>query len=324
MPIGAGRIIDLSDRAARLSTQNSLLVLRFPAPALTAREAGYRCERLSNPDEITVPFGEIAVVIASHPQVSLTHKVLSEMGAAGAIFIACDERHMPVSMLLPLSSHSIQTERFAAQAAASAPLKKQAWKQIVRAKIQAQARLLEVRTGNDRGLSALASAVRSGDPANLEAQAARIYWREVFGTCEFRRDSDREGLNACLNYGYAVLRAIVARALCGAGLHPSLGVHHHNRYDTFCLADDLMEPFRPLVDTEVAKLMDARGPDVPLDREAKQGLLAPLMGRFTAEGESRTLFDWANRVASSLVSVIEGSGERLEIPALEASPPEAE
>ena len=122
---------------------------------------------------------------------------------------------------------------------------------------------------------------------------------------EFRRDREQDGLNACLNYGYAVLRAIVARAICGAGLHPSLSLHHHNRYDAFCLADDLMEPFRPVVDRVVAELRDDRGPDVPLDRESKRKILEELLGRFEAEGESRTLFDWIGRAAASLATAIE-------------------
>ncbi len=156
-------------------------------------------------------------------------------------------------MLLPLVTHSLQAERFAAQARLAAPVRKRAWQQIVQAKITAQGRLLKERTHNDHGLDAIAKSVKSGDTANVEARAARIYWGKLFGETVFRRDADGDGLNACLNYGYAILRAVVARSLCGAGLHPSLGIHHHNRYDAFCLADDLMEPFRPLVDREVAR-----------------------------------------------------------------------
>ena len=115
----------------------------------------------------------------------------------------------------------------------------------------------------------------------------------------------QDGLNACLNYGYAVLRAIVARAICGAGLHPSLSVHHHNRYDAFCLADDLMEPFRPVVDSVVVGLRDERGADVPLDRESKRRILETLLARFDWNDESRSLFDWLGRVAASLAAAIE-------------------
>jgi CRISPR-associated protein Cas1 len=270
--------------------------------------------RFGEEEPLTVPLAELAVVIAAHPQISFTHAVISGLATAGAVLVACNEKRMPVAMLLPLVTHSLQAERFAAQANVTLPIKKRLWQQIVREKLLAQARLLKERSGQDFALPNLGEKVRSGDPSNLEARAARIYWRELFGEIEFRRDREEEGLNACLNYGYAVLRAIVARALCGAGLHPALGIHHHNRYDTFCLADDLMEPFRPVVDRVVANLRDRRGEEVPLDQESKKAILEGLLGRFDANGESRTLFDWINRSAFSLASAIEGSAEKLDLP----------
>ena len=319
------RVLDLSDRAARLSVQNSVLTIRFgdgrkvqEAAAETDQPKTYRCERTENPDELTLPLHDLAVLIVSHPQVSFSHAVLSGIAVAGGVFIACNEKHMPVAMLLPLIAHSLQTERFAAQASVALPIKKRLWREIVRAKIRAQARLLEERSGSDCGLASFAARVRSGDTGNLEAQAARVYWQKLFAGNGFRRDADAGGVNACLNYGYAVLRAIAARAICGAGLHPSLGVHHHNRYDAFCLADDLMEPFRPIVDRAVAKLGELPGADFPLDRESKRAVLECLTKRFTADGESRALFDWLSRSAASLAAVIEGRGERLDLPALQA------
>ncbi len=265
----------------------------------------------------TVPLADIAAVIVSHPQVSYSHAVLSGLAAAGATFIACDEKHLPAAMLLPLVTHSTQTERFAAQVQVSLPTRKRVWQEIVRAKLLSQARLLEERTGKDWGLGPLASRVRSGDAGNLESQAARIYWPALFG--DFHRDPEGEGVNACLNYGYAVVRAVVARALCGAGLHPSFGVHHHNRYDPFCLADDLMEPFRPLVDRVVARLRDERGAEVTVDKESKRAILEGVLRRYQAEGESRTLFDWASRAASSLTAIIEGRAGKLDLPLLSPS-----
>ena len=296
------RVVDLSDRPASLSVRNSLLSIRF-----------------GQEEPITIPLSDLAVVIVSHPQVLYTHAVLSGLAVAGAMFVTCDEKHLPVSMLLPLVTHSLQTERFAAQANLALPVRKRIWQRIARAKIQAQARLLKERTGEDGGLGALALKVRSGDPTNLEARAARIYWQRVFGDTEFRRDREQDGLNACLSYGYAVLRAIVARALCGAGLHPSLSIHHHNRYDSFCLADDLMEPFRPIVDRVAARLRDERGPSVALDRDTKRILLEALLARFDWNDESRTLFDWLNQVAASLARTAEAreaSEARLFIPEL--------
>jgi CRISPR-associated protein Cas1 len=321
------RVIDISDSALRLCVRNSQLVIRPPGasagpsineiePAGSEREA-HRCERLGKPSEQTVPLAEIAALIISNPQVSLTHAVLSELAAAGGIFIACDRKHMPAAMLLPLAAHSLQSEKFAAQAAAPLPLKKRLWRQIVKAKIRAQAHLLAEITGSDHGLWSLAARVRSGDPDNVEARAARVYWPNLFGPARFRRDPDEDGANALLNYGYAVLRAITARALCGAGLHPGLGLHHHNRYDAFPLADDVMEPFRPLADRAVVSLMHRGLARPTLDADAKRAILQPLVGRFAGNGESRTLFDWVGRTASSLATAIETGRPELEIPALE-------
>jgi CRISPR-associated protein Cas1 len=370
------RILDISDRPARLTASGGLLVIDFgkpwsgrnddkaeahypPAPA--SSEEGSRCGRdpesgLRARDTQTqaIPFADIAVLVTSHPQISFTQAVLAQLAAAGGMFIVSNEKHLPAAMLLPLSTHSTQTERFARQAALSLPARKRAWQQIVQSKLRAQARLLEETTGMDHGLRLMAGRVRSGDPDNLEAQAARIYWQALFGKDatgeDFRRDPEGEGLNLWLNYGYAVLRAIVARALCAAGLHPSLGVHHHNRYDTFCLADDLMEPFRPLVDRVAARLRlpssveeglggggatslppaaiptGATTPQLPaaipapagiqLDQKSKKAILEGLLVRYAADGESRTLFDWVSRSASSLAALIEEREEKLSFPDL--------
>lgn len=308
------RILDFSERPARLNVRNGLLVIdlssghsgRDPESGLRARDAQAQ----------SIPLADIAVLIAAHPQISFSHAVLAGLAEAGGMFIACNERRMPCAMLLPLENHSTQTERFQAQANLPLPNRKRLWQQIVKAKIQAQARLLKENTGQDWGLEMLAATVRSGDPQNVEARAARIYWKNLFGDDNFRRNPEGEGLNPPLNYGYAILRAITARALCAAGLHPSLGVHHHNRYDAFCLADDLMEPFRPVVDRSIAELREEREGDPELDRETKRAILEALLARFTAEGESRTLFDWVSRTASSLALAIESGEKKLEIPLL--------
>ena len=331
------RILDFSERPARLSVRNGLLVIRVdpsepgvkPAPTQRPDAAGETSEkevpdgrdpesglRTRGAQEQTIPLADIAVLIAAHPQISFSHAVLAGLAEAGGIFIACNEKRMPCAMLLPLENHSTQTERFQTQANLPLPNRKRLWQQVVKAKILAQARLLRELTEQDWGLEMLAATVRSGDPQNIEGRAARIYWRNLFGEDEFRRDPEGEGLNPVLNYGYAILRAITARALCAAGLHPSLGIHHHNRYDAFCLADDLMEPFRPVVDRSVAELREQREGDPELDRETKRAILEALLGRFTAEGESRTLFDWVSRTATSLASAIESGEKKLEIPLL--------
>jgi CRISPR-associated protein Cas1 len=253
--------------------------------------------------------------VISHPQVSITQAALAGLAQAGGIAIVCDERHMPAAMLLPLEAHFVQGERFERQAQAPLPTRKRLWQSLVRAKIRAQARLVTGMRGDDGGLAALALRVRSGDPANVEAEASRRYWPLLFGP-GFRRNRDGQDHNRLLNYGYAVLRAIVARAVCAAGLHPSLGLHHHNRYDAFRLADDLMEPYRPVVDGAVVRYCHRHGPLAPLDKQAKAALVGALMGRFTVEDESRTLFDIAARTAASLTAVYAGRRKTLVLPEL--------
>jgi CRISPR-associated protein Cas1 len=291
------RILDFSEEAAYLSSRIGLLVI----------------ERKDKP-EVTMPFEDIAVVISSNPQVRFTNAALSGLAQACGVFIVCNEKHLPVGMLLPIAVHSTQGERFIKQANASAPICKQLWKQVASEKIKNQGKLLKELYGHDEGLIKLSKKVRSGDTENLEGQASRRYWPKIFDDKSFSRDREAEDQNKFLNYGYTVLRAIVARAICGAGLHPSLGIHHHNRYDSYCLADDLMEPFRPIVDKAVVQLVKDKGTETPMDKETKSALIGALTARFDLEGESRTLFDIITRTASSLAQVFEGKADELVLP----------
>lgn len=288
------RIIDLSEEPARLSVRYSNLVIE--------RE---------DAEAVTVPLEELAVLVVSHPQVSLTHAVLAGLAESGGVFVACDGKRLPTGMFLPLTGHFTQAERFERQASASLPTRKRLWQQIVRAKLRAQAQLLSELYNSDHGIVALIPRVRSGDPDNVEGMASRRYWPVLFANKSFYRDRYGPPPNQHLNYGYAVLRAVVARALCAAGLHPSLGLHHHNRYDAFRLADDLMEPFRPIVDRAVVDLMRHHSLDVPLNRETKAEILKALSGRLLLKGEWRTLFDTVARAASSLTAVF--AGERKDL-----------
>lgn len=290
----ADRVLDFAEGAAYLHVKDEQLVV----------------ERDGRP-VASVPLGDIAIIIMAHPRVTCTQAVFAGLMDRGAALITCDRGHLPTGMLLPTVAHFTQAERFAAQAQASLPRKKRAWQQIVREKIRAQAALLEDLHADGAALRELAKRVRSGDPENVEAQAARRYWALLFDDPQFRRRRDGDGPNRLLNYGYAVLRAVVARAICAAGLHPSLGLHHHNRYDPYCLADDLMEPYRPVVDAAVVEHVRCFGKDAPLDRRGKQALLEPLTGRFLAEKEARTLFDLAARTASSLAQLYQGDARRL-------------
>jgi len=291
------RILDFSEAPVRLRVRYEQLLIK----------------RDEQPDA-SVPLAELAVVVAAHPQVTYTQAVLSGLAEAGGAFVACNRKHLPVGMFLPLVAHHAQAERFAAQARAPRPLCKRVWRQIVRAKITAQARTLEGLHGTDFGIKRLVGLVRSGDPANVEARASRRYWPRLFADLDFRRHRENEDENALLNYGYAVLRAIIARAVCGAGLHPSLGIHHHNRYDAYPLADDLMEPFRPLVDRAVAEYLAAHDAPYGVERAAKQYIIGALTARFLLAGEQRTLFDVAAHLTASLAHMFLGYADELELP----------
>jgi len=289
------RILEIAESPARLRIERSQLVVEFA----------------SQPSRF--PLEDLAVLIVAHPQVSYTQAVLTEIASAGGTFVTCDRSRMPIGILLPLDANSVQTERFRAQVELSKPKQKQAWKQIVQAKIRMQADLLQARTGSDHGLSPFIPQVRSGDPKNFEARAARKYWTALFGS-DFRRDRDAPGHNALLNYTYAVLRAMTARAVVAAGLHPSLGIHHHNKYNSFCLADDLMEPYRPIVDRVVAELVDEFGSVPTLDQSTRALLLGALTGSIVIDSEQRTLFDSLGQSASSLVNLIFGKTDQLKLP----------
>lgn len=265
---------------------------------------------------VTTPLSEIAVLLIAHPQVSLTQAVLSRIADVGGSVVTIDGNFLPASMLLPVQAHFLQTERFARQIELGLPLRKRLWQKIVRAKIIAQGQLLGELHGSDGGLIPMAARVRSGDPENLEAQAARRYWPLVFEDPKFRRGSQGPDQNQHLDYGYTVLRASVARALCAAGLHPSIGLRHRNRYDPFCLAADLMEPFRSLIDRRVAAWVQGHDSTEKLDSAAKQWLLQVLTNRYIADKEQRSLFDILSRAANSLARCITGEAEDLLIPTL--------
>ena len=269
------RLLDFSESPASLNTENGLLVIRLPDRPVQ-----------------TVPLADIGALVASHRQVVFTQNLVAALAKAGAPLICCDERHHPAAMLLPLEGHSTQAERFQAQASAALPVKKRLWKEIVALKIQMQGSALRRLHGEDGGILPLARKVRSGDPDNLEAVAAQRYWSRIMGDPEFRRGKEEDPRNWMLNYGYAIVRATVARALCAGGLHPSLGVNHRNRYNAFCLADDLMEPMRPLVDHRVVLLCrELPRQDWEVNKQTKAALLAALTARYTTGGEQHTLFN---------------------------------
>ena len=284
------RILEIAENPCRLRIERQQLVIddRSREPQLFKN---------------SVPLDDLAVVIVAHPQVSYTQAVLSEFGERGIAFVPCNGKRMPVGMLLPLDANTIQTARFHQQLAIKLPLKKQLWRQVTQAKIRMQAALLTQVNHDSHGLPALIPLVRSGDPANVEARAARRYWPALFGK-QFLRDREAENQNRFLNYGYAILRAATARAVCAAGLHPSLGIHHHNHYNSWCLADDLMEPFRPVVDRCVHEIVNRHGADAELNQTLRAELIRCLLSRVFIEQRQRTVLDAVATVCGSLVSSI--------------------
>lgn len=223
----------------------------------------------------TVPIEDIGVVVLDNKQITITHGALEELLANNSAVVTCDNSHLPVGLLLPLCGNTTQNERFRYQLDASLPLQKQLWQQTIQFKIRNQAAVLESlgrETGNMRAWS---NSVKSGDSENLEARAAVYYWRNVFtDNPNFVRSREGDFPNNLLNYGYAILRAVVARGLVSSGLLPTLGIHHHNRYNAYCLADDIMEPYRPYVDKLVLSIIDRYGKVDELTNDIKQELLA--------------------------------------------------
>lgn len=201
-----------------------------------------------------IPVEDLGVLILQHPAIVLTQAVIICCQKNNAAIVFCDERHLPYSVILPLSdANSLHSKIIQQQINLSTPTKKRIWQHIVKHKITSQARVLKQLGKHTAALERLAANVKTGDPENLEAQAAQKYWPLLFGE-HFRRDADADGINSLLNYGYAIMRAMVARAIVASGLHPALGLQHHNQYNGLCLADDVMEPLRPWVDLRVYQL----------------------------------------------------------------------
>lgn len=225
----------------------------------------------------TIPIEDIGVVVLDNKQITITHGVMEALLANNCAVITCDSNRMPTGLLMPLAGNTIQTERFKEQIEASLPLKKQLWQQTVQAKIINQAALLKKKNDTEvRNMLRWANDVKSGDSDNLEGRAAVYYWANLFPHIEnFRRYREGAPPNNLLNYGYAILRAVVARALVSSGLLPTLGIFHRNKYNAYCLADDIMEPYRPFVDSLVYDITNSDGykANEELSKEDKASLL---------------------------------------------------
>lgn len=267
-----------------------------------------------------VPIEDVAVLVLESHGIALTHELLNALVAANAAVVFCDEKHLPHSALVPFSGNALHARTVREQAECSQPKKKQIWKQVVEAKICAQAATLDVCRSDDRKatttatvLRNMAKSVRSGDPDNIEAHAAAEYFPALFGP-EFTRERDLPGTNAALNYGYAIMRAMVARSLVVAGLHPALGVHHRGPFNPYNLADDAIEPLRPLIDEAVFRMPDAQLEETRLSKEARASLLELTVCTVKIAGKRIPIEPALERYAASWREALCGEARRLVIP----------
>ena len=270
----------------------------------------------NNTDDVrTIPIEDIGVVILDHRQITVTQSLLEELLENNCAIITCSSNHLPAGLMLPLYGHTLQNERFRQQINASLPLKKQLWQQTVQSKISNQASVLKYATGEEHNnMKVWATDVKSGDTGNMEARAAAYYWKTIFPeNKDFIRDRYEGEPNNLLNYGYAILRAIVARALVSSGLLPTLGIHHHNRYNAYCLADDIMEPYRPYVDKTVLDIYSSRE-NLELTPEMKTILLSIPTMEVNINGKRSPLMVAASMTAASLAKCFNGEIRKIAYP----------
>lgn len=264
----------------------------------------------------TIPVEDIGYIVFEHPHITFTQSVMQHLSANNTAVVFCDEKYHPSSMLLHLDTNQVQTERFKAQINASEPIKKQLWQQTVKAKIINQADLLDKKnTDGSAALQHLSRHVLSGDASNQEAQAARRYWSKLFGK-NFTRERYGVEPNPALNYGYAILRAAVARALSGSGLLPTLGIHHRNKYNSYCLADDIMEPYRPFVDLLVFEMQQQGLNCLELGTTEKGELLKLLSMDIDINHKKSPLMVGLSQTTASLSRCFEGKAKKIIYPTL--------
>lgn len=299
---------------AYLSLRNSQLVIKLPE----VEKAANLTEDFKKATEITRPIEDIGVVVLDHKQITITTGALSALLENNCAVITCDSRSMPVGLQLPLAGNTTQSERFRDQIDASLPLRKQLWQQTVQYKIRNQAAVLSICSkAETRCMTVWANEVRSGDPDNLEARAAVYYWKNIFGDIPgFIRNREGVSPNHLLNYGYAILRAVVARSLVTSGLLPTLGIHHHNRYNAYCLADDIMEPYRPYIDRLVHYIIEQYGIDIELSKDIKAELLSIPTIDVVINGKRSPLMVAAAQTTASLFKCFSGELRKIAYPEL--------
>lgn len=296
---------------AYLSMRNKQMVVKLPEV-----ENSNAAQIIKKESVRTIPIEDIGVVVLDNKQITVTQGLMAALLDNNTAVVTCDSRRMPAGMLLPLEGNTLHNERFRSQIEASLPLRKQLWQQTVKAKIENQAFCLQKNTPKSHApLHVMARDVKSGDPDNYEAQAAVYYWKNIFtDKPDFIRAQEGPTPNNLLNYGYAILRAIIARALVGSGLLPVYGIHHHNRYNAFCLADDIMEPYRPFVDNLVIDVMERMEITEDLTTEIKREMLAIPVIDVMINSKRSPLMVAAAQTTASLAKCFSGELRKIAYP----------
>ncbi|WP_297931626.1 type II CRISPR-associated endonuclease Cas1 [uncultured Coprobacter sp.] len=296
---------------AYLSLRNAQLIIKLPEVV----DNDTLPEYFKQVSEVSKPVEDIGVVVLDHKQITITSGVLEAFLENNCAVLTCDSKSMPVGLLLPLHGNTTQNERFRQQLDASLPLSKQLWQQTVKAKIENQAAVLKECSGEEiKCMRVWAANVKSGDSDNQEARAAAYYWKNLFRIEGFTRDRDGIPPNNLLNYGYAILRAVVARGLVASGLLPTLGIHHHNRYNAYCLADDIMEPYRPYVDRLVYSIVRQGGNYAELTKELKVRLLTIPTLETNIAGKRSPLMIAVGQTTASLYKCFSGELRKISYP----------
>lgn len=297
---------------AYLSLSNAQLVIKLPEVEACRTFSSEMKQEFTR----TIPIEDIGMIVIDNRHITLTSGIIAALLDNNSSIITCDDHSMPTGLMLPLACNTIQNERFRSQIDASLPLKKQLWQQTVIQKIANQSAVLSKNTSVECGcMRAWSKDVRSGDPDNLEARAAAFYWRNLFPEIpDFTRGREGDYPNNLLNYGYAILRAVIARSLVGSGLLPTLGIHHHNRYNAYCLADDIMEPYRPYVDQLVINIMHNNPCQEELNKQMKAELLTIPTIDVNIHGKRSPLMIAASQTTASLAKCYDGELRRIDYP----------
>ena len=300
---------------AYLSLRNNQLVIQIP----DVEKNETVTEEFKKMNERTIPIEDIGVVVLDNKRITITTGAMEALLENNAAVITCNSRSMPTGLMLPLYGNTVQNERFRDQLDASLPLRKQLWQQTVKQKIANQETVLRKHTDTEtRCMKAWVEEVRSGDADNLEARAAAYYWKNLFPQIpNFVRGRDEAPPNNLLNYGYAILRAVIARALVSSGLLPTLGIHHHNRYNAYCLADDIMEPYRPYVDELVVKIVRQDNNYTELTKELKAQLLTIPVLDVVIDSKRSPLMIAASQTTASLVRCFKGETRIVSYPTMQ-------